>query len=194
MCSWCWGFSPIIGKLKQAFPESSIRIVLTPFRIDTHQPMDETLRNYVMGQWRNVYKTTGQPFDFDFSMPDEFIYNTRLACLSIKAFAKQLPSQEKEYLHAIQHAFYTENRDLTDINILVGIAKSFSIKEKYFVDDLGSNETLKQLERDFDLCEQLAVQSYPTLMVKNDACYTKLVSGYASFEDVMVMVNTNIMS
>lgn len=194
MCSWCWGFSSNIEKLKQTFPESNIQIVLTPFRIDTNQPMDKALRDYVMGQWRNVHKTTGQSFNFNFLMPEEFIYNTTLACLSIKAFCNQLPSQEIEYLHAIQHAFYAENKDLTDINVLASIAEKFSIEEQSFVEDLRCNVMLQQLERDFDFCEQLEVQSYPTLMTKDDSSYTKLASGYASFEDLLAKVNADMVS
>lgn len=194
MCSWCWGFSPVIEKLQQTFPESNIQVVLTPFRIDTNQPMDKSLRDYVMGQWQNVHKTTGQSFNFNFLMPEEFIYNTRLACLSIKAFCNQQPNQEIEYLHAIQHAFYTENKDLTDVDVLVSIAEKYSIEEQSFVEDLSCNGVLQKLARDFDLCEQLAVQSYPTLMTKNDAGYTKLASGYACFEDLVAKVNADMVS
>jgi putative protein-disulfide isomerase len=192
MCSWCWGFSPVIQKLQQAYPENTIQAVLTPFRIDTNQPMDKSLRDYVMGQWRNVNRTTGQPFDFNFSMPEDFIYNTRLACLSIKAFCKQLPQQELEFLGAIQYSFYTENKDLTDINVLMDIANCYSINEKTFMEDLQGREVQNQLEQDFDLCRKLEVQSYPTLMTKQEDSYTMLVSGYNPFESVVTKINANL--
>lgn len=189
MCSWCWGFAPVIQKIKQSFPAHNIRVVLTPFRINTDQPMDESLRDYVMGQWRNVHKMTGQPFDFNFSMPEDFIYNTRLACLSIKAFRKQLPQQELEYLYAMQHTFYKENKNLTDANVLVGIASRFSINEKLFVEALKCGDVAKELDLDFELCRQLAVQSYPTLMTESNENYSLLASGYTSFEELSAIIN-----
>lgn len=190
MCSWCWGFAPVIQELKNSFPEDNIRVVLTPFRIDTDQPMDKALCGYVMGQWSNVYKTTGQAFDFNFSMPEDFIYNTRLACLSIKAFSKQLPHKELDYLHAIQHAFYTENKNLTDEAVLINIASNFLINEKRFTQDLSCGEVAKELALDFDLCQQLAVQSYPTLMAKDNDNYAVLASGYTSFEKLLTKIDT----
>ncbi len=194
MCSWCWGFSPVIQQLKESFPSNEIRLVLTPFRIDTTQPMDEALRKYVLGQWQNVHKTTGQPFDFRFSVPADFIYNTRLVCLSIKAFCKQLPWLKLEYLHALQHAFYTENKDLTNQEILTEIASNFAIEVTLFTDDCNSKEVADELESDFILCQQLAVQSYPTLMIEKDDGYSMLASGYTSYEELVERVEASVKS
>lgn len=194
MCSWCWGFSPVMQQLKASFPANDIRMVLTPFRIDTTQPMDDTLRNYVLGQWQNVHKTTGQPFDFGFAMPTDFIYNTRLVCLSIKAFSKQLPEQELDYLHALQHAFYTENKDLTNEDILIEIANNFVIDTTLFADDISSKEVSDQLESDFKLCQQLAIQSYPTLMTESDGSYAVLANGYTPYDELVVRVEASVTS
>lgn len=188
MCSWCWGFSPAIQEIKKSLPENDIRLVLTPFRIDTTEPMDETLRNYVLGQWQKVHKTTGQPFDFRFTVPDGFIYNTSLVCLAIKAFSRQLPQLEFEYLHALQHAFYTENQDLTNQEVLVNAANKFAVNEILFVDDLNGRALIDVLKQDFILCKQLAVQSYPTLMLEKSGSYTVLATGHCSYEELATRI------
>lgn len=194
MCSWCWGFAPVIQKLKRLFPTINIKVVLTPFRINTNQPMDESLREYVMGQWHNVHKATGQPFDFNFSMPEHFVYNTRLACLSVKAFCKQYPEKELEYLHALQYSFYAENKNLTDENVLVEIAGSFSLNTNKFIEDLRCSGIVNVLDLDFDLCKQYAVQSYPTLMYKSDKNYSVVASGYTSYDELVTCINTDAVS
>jgi len=192
MCSWCWGFSPVIQQLKESFPANDIRLVLTPFRIDTTQPMDDALRNYVLGQWQNVHKITGQPFDFRFAMPTDFIYNTRLVCLSIKAFSKQFPEQELDYLHILQRAFYTENKDLANEEILIEIASNFAIDVTLFAEDLSSKGIADELKSDFKLCQQLAIQSYPTLMAENDGSYAMLASGYTPYEELVVRIEASV--
>ena len=184
MCSWCWGFSPVIQQLKAAHPANNIRLVLTPFRIDTTQAMDDALRNYVLGQWKNVSQTTAQPFDFRFAMPVNFIYNTRLVCISIKAFSKQLPKQELDYLRALQHAFYVENKDLTNEEVLIETANNFSVDANLFADDFSNKQITVELEQDFSLCQLLAVQSYPTLMIEEEGCYAMLVNGYMPYQEV----------
>ncbi len=188
MCSWCWGFPPVIQQLKAAYPTYSIRLVLTPFRIDTTQAMDDALRNHVLDPWKNVNKTTAQPFDFSFAMPAKFIYNTRLVCRSIKAFNKQRPQQELEYLRALQHAFYVENKDLTSEEVLIEVTNNFSVDANLFADDFSSKEIAVELEQDFSLSRLLAVQSYPTLMTEKDGRYAMLVNGYMPYQEVAARI------
>lgn len=192
MCSWCWGFSPVIQKIKQTFVANKIRLVLTPFRIDTTQPMDDVLRNYILDQWQKVHQSTGQAFDFRFSVPVDFIYNTRLVCLAIKAFSKQLAEQELEYFHALQNKFYTENKDLTNPQELVNIASEFQLDTRLFNDALHSDEIESALQQDFELCEKLAVRSYPTLMMERDSEYTMLANGYMPYMEVMARIESCI--
>lgn len=191
MCSWCWGFSPVIQQLKCSPAVSNIRLVLTPFRIDTSESMDEALRSYVLGQWQKVHQTTQQPFDFRFSMPVGFIYNTRLACLAIKAFAKQLQPEELDYVHALQHAYYTENKDLTKQDILVNVASSFAIDTELFAKSLSDANIVAELEQDFMFCQKLAVQSYPTLLTEKEGGYSLLANGYAKYQEVMKRIEVS---
>ncbi len=188
MCSWCWGFSSVIQNLQKAYPENKLRLVLTPFRIDTTQPMDDDLRNYVLGQWHKVHQSTGQAFDFHFSMPNDFIYNTRMVCLTIKAFCKQLPEHELEYLQSLQYAFYVENKDLTNQAVLIDIAEKFAVDSKQLSSDLMSKENNAVLEEDFILCQQLMVQSYPTLMIEKSGNYSVLVAGYCSYQELATRI------
>lgn len=192
MCSWCWGFSPVVQQIKKAYPANQIRLVLTPFRIDTTQAMDDSLRNYVLGQWHKVQQTTAQPFDFNFSMPPGFIYNTRLVGLAIKAFKKQLVKQELEFMHALQQCFYTKNRDLTNQDVLIEVAKNFPINLNLFTADLISVNIAEQLEQDFNLCQQLAVQSYPTLMAEKNGVYAMLSNGYATYEQLNLSIEAQL--
>ena len=190
MCSWCWGFSPVIQQLNKSNSVDHIRLVLTPFRIDMTEPMDDGLRSYVLKQWLKVHQTTAQPFDFRFAMPLDFIYNTRLACLAIKAFSKQLPEVQLDYIHALQHVYYTENKDITDQDELVNVAATFSLSIELFTQDLNNKEIVNILEKDFFLCQQLAVQSYPTLMTEKNGNYSMLANGYMPYAEVISKIES----
>ncbi|MEJ2115419.1 MAG: DsbA family protein [Gammaproteobacteria bacterium] len=188
MCSWCWGFAPVIQKIKESKFVENISLILTPFRIDTTQPMDDELRNYILGQWHKVHQTTSQPFDFSFAMPAGFIYNTRLVCLAIKSFKKQIPELEFKYLHALQQAYYTENLDLTNQEMLINIANSFSVDNELFIRDLNNKNITEELEEDFSFCQHLNVQSYPTLMYEKFDSYAILSSGYTAYDELLTRI------
>ena len=188
MCSWCWGFSPCIENLKQDYIAESIRLVLTPFRIDTTEPMDEKLRNYVLGQWRKVHAATAQPFDFNFSVPENFIYNTTLVAKAIKAFKRQFPEKELDFVKALQFAFYTQNKNITHESVLTELTKNFAVDTEQFEQTLHSQEIIDELQQDFDLCQQLNIQSYPTLMYAKQNDYSLLSNGYLPYAELKLRV------
>ena len=184
MCSWCWGFSPCIDEIKQDYENESIQLVLTPFRVDTTEPMDDQLRNYVLGQWQKVHAVTSQPINFDFNVPKNFIYNTTLVAKAIKAFSKQRSAQELDYLKALQFAFYARNQNITDQNILLKLMESFAIDIDLAEQSLLSREITNELHQDFELCQQLNIQSYPTLMYAKKNEYILLSSGYMPYAEL----------
>lgn len=184
MCSWCWGFSPCVEKLQQDYSAESIRLVLTPFRADTAEPMNEQLRNYVLGQWRKVHAATSQPFDFNFSVPENFIYNTTLVAKAIKVFKRQLPENELDYVKALQFAFYVQNQDITDERMLIELANNFALDTEQFKKMLHSQDIDDELQEDFDLCQQLNIQSYPTLLYAKQNDFSLLSHGYLPYAEL----------
>ena len=185
MCSWCWGFSPVIEQLQKTFAqEITIRLVLAPFRIDTVDPMNEKLRKYVLGQWQKVHTRTSQPFEFTFKMQKDFVYNTMSACLAIKAFVQQQPTSELNYFSSIQEAFYTNNMDVTNEKILIKLAKDYKIETDLFIEDLNSESIRTLLQEDFDYCKQLNVNGYPTLIGIKDGKNTLISYGFSPFEEL----------
>ena len=189
MCSWCWGFAPVIEKIKSKFNEHlDFRLVLAPFRIDTTETMDHALRKYVLQQWQKVNQTTGQRFNFTFSMGLDFVYDSKPACQAIKAFAIQQPTQELQYLGAIHAAFYTKNADVTNQKILVDLIGPYEINETEFIKDLHSQNVNKNLNKDFYYCEQLKVQGYPTLLGIRDGSVSLLAYGFMPYANLKLKI------
>ena len=66
MCSWCWGFSPVIQRLVESHG-SRPRVTLAMGSLARgREPMRETDRAHVRGHWEQVRAASGQPFDFAF--------------------------------------------------------------------------------------------------------------------------------
>ncbi|MGI9227647.1 MAG: DsbA family protein, partial [Gammaproteobacteria bacterium] len=162
----------------------SVRLVLAPFRIDSSAPMTQSLREYVLQQWHNVHHTTGQAFNFSFEMGPDFIYDTKLACRAIKAFSKQQSEQELEFMHAIQVAFYCSNLDITNEKVLVELLANYEIDTSLFIKDLYAKEISRSLEEDFNYCQQLEVQGYPTLVGIKEKSIIVLAYGYAPYAEL----------
>ena len=84
MCSWCWGFSPVITEIKQKFDQKlNLALTLGGLRPNESQPMDSKLRDDILHHWHEVENLTGQTFNFDNAMPEGFIYNTEPASRAV---------------------------------------------------------------------------------------------------------------
>ncbi len=65
MCSWCWGFSPAIEAVRDAYRKRmKIALVLGGLRPGTTEPMTPTTREEILHHWHAVHERTGQPFHF----------------------------------------------------------------------------------------------------------------------------------
>ena len=65
MCSWCWGFSPVIDTIRDQFgSDLPIRLIMGGLRPGTTKPMDEAARRTTREHWEHVHKASSQPFGF----------------------------------------------------------------------------------------------------------------------------------
>ena len=185
MCSWCWGFSPVIQQIKNNFSKQvEFRLVLGPFRVDSTEVMDESLRDYVLRQCYKVHETTAQSFDYTFQMGGDFVYNTKHACLAIKSLCRQQPWSGLNILDTIQAAFYTKNLNVTHEDVLIGLAEIYKVNTELFIEDLHSSETGKLLDDDFSYCQRLGVLSYPTLIGIKVSKILMLACGFMPYTNI----------
>src|SRR3546814_11607747 len=64
MCSWCYGFSPVLDEIRHAFGRAlPVRVVMGGLRPGTETPMTEAAKLELAGHWTHVHEATGLPFD-----------------------------------------------------------------------------------------------------------------------------------
>jgi putative protein-disulfide isomerase len=160
MCSWCWGFSPVIRHLA-ARQRDGLRITVALGALGRgDRPMRPQDKAFVREHWEHVQALTGQPFDFAFFDRERFVYDTEPACRAVAVVREQRPELALPYLAAVQHAFYAQNRDVTDGAELRRLAEA-----------LGANgEAFKALPARMAVAEEFAqtarlgITGYPTLL------------------------------
>ena len=67
MCSWCWGFSPVITAIDEAVRDrAAITLVVGGLRPGTTEAMDDAMKGTIRHHWEEVGRASGQPFSFEF--------------------------------------------------------------------------------------------------------------------------------
>lgn len=182
MCSWCWGFSPVIAAIAEACADLvPIRLCAGGLRAGETRAMDDRSRAYVRHHWEEVAAQTGQPFDFGFFDRLDFVYDTEPACRAVVAMRNLVPGDALAYLAAVQQAFYAEGRDATREDELADVAASF-VSPDDFRAVYRAPEIHEATQADFRLTHGLGIQGFPTVLLQDGRQLTALTTGWQPFE------------
>ncbi len=191
MCSWCWGFSPVIAALRQRTAEVlPIRLVMGGLRPGTTSAMSEAARRDLVGHWTEIHQLTGQPFGEGLIAQDGFVYDTDPAARAVVLARRTSPDLALDYLARVQRAFYAEGLDVTKNPVLIDLAGELGVDRQTFAAGL-EDETLKpEAWRDYALSQRAGVTGFPTLIVgpNADGSFAPVSRGYQDPASVLAGV------
>ncbi|HJO75076.1 MAG TPA: DsbA family protein [Rhodospirillales bacterium] len=185
MCSWCWGFSPTVeamaGEYAGRVPVFPIVGGLRPL---TAEPMSGRAKAEVRHHWADVENASGQSFDYSFFDRDGFIYDTEPACRALVTVRTLKPEAALGFLAAQHQAFYAENRDITDHDVLVDLAETAGVDRASFVDIFPTRKMIYLTASDFFRSQSMGVTGFPTVVLRTEGKLSLLTAGFRSFEDL----------
>ena len=187
MCSWCWGFRPVLAEVVETLPESlPLTYVMGGLAKDSDEPMPAEVREYVQMNWRQVEVETGATFNWEFWTKCDPRRSTYPACRAVLAAAAQRTEAGPEIFDAIQRAYYGEARNPSDMETLVGVGSELSrpLDLRRFERDIRSPEIEDELQKDLNLRRSLGVREFPSLVLRKETDEF-LVRGYRGKEDTL---------
>lgn len=163
MCSWCWGFAPEIDGLADEFPVEVLVGGLRPG--PSAQVLDDRMASSLRHHWREVAERTGQPFDESIlCRRDGWVYDTEPADIAVVVMREMSQTATLPFFTTIQHAFYADGLDVTDLDILTELATGFEIDTGDFSKRLASTEAKKSAWADFSLARRWGISGFPALI------------------------------
>jgi putative protein-disulfide isomerase len=179
MCSWCWGFSPVIREIAAAVGErASVRLIVGGLRTGRTHAMDAKAKAVIRHHWEAVAEATGQPFSFAFFDREGFVYDTEAACRAMVVMRSFAPGATLSYLDAVQRAFYAGNRDVTDPNVLATVAGPFGLDANTFSALFDAPEIIEATRADFRAAAAAGVTGFPTVVLRDGDNFSLLTAGY----------------
>lgn len=190
MCSWCWGFSPV---MQSVIEHSGDRLAITPvlggLAANTTEAMDARTKSSIRQHWDHVHELSGQPFNYEFFDREEFIYNTALPCQAVVAARQLTPQRTLPFLADLHAAFYRDNRDITDFDTLCDVAGEFDLDREKFAQVLAADATTRETLQDFSLAGNLGIGGFPTLLGDAEGSITPISIGYRPWEQIQTALD-----
>lgn len=185
MCSWCYGFAPILKKIKEEQEgKLKFKLVLGGLRPGTTEPMAEHMKDAVKQHWEDVEKVTGQPFDYGFFERTGFVYDTEPASRAVVTMRYLKPEKELDMAEEVQRAFYASNNDVTKTEVLTAIAVNLGAEEEAFQEQFTSDLMKEKTMQDFLIARHLQANAFPSVYLLNGTELNLLNRGYRSYEAV----------
>ena len=148
---------------------------------------DEPRRAYILQHWLAVQKRTGQPFNFAFQMDSTFTYDTEPASRAILVTRELMPGHEWEFLRCVQEAFYVQNADVTQPEILEELVGTIGMDALQFRQAFQDSKMKQLVWEEFDQSRQLSVAGFPTLLGREGQSVSVLMHGY---QDLQTLTTT----
>lgn len=168
MCSWCWAFRPAFTTLRRQLPANlRVRRIVGGLAPDSDQPMPEEMRSKLKGIWRTIQeRVPGTRFNFAFwenCTPRRSTYN---ACRAVLAATRMSPEHEDSMIEAIQHAYYLEARNPSDVETLIDLAGGIGLDRERFAAEIASSGVESQLREEVAFSRSGPFQGFPSLAIR----------------------------
>lgn len=191
MCSWCWGFSPVLRQVLQRAHIDKIPVTLRVGGLRTGEQavLDENKRAAILSHWRRVAETTGQPFNFTNALPSDFLYDTEPACRALVVARTLNANLLFSFLERLQRAFYQDSQDITQAATLCELAAQAGYCPETFASAWHAAETQLATQQEFAWVRSVSVAGFPTLLALHEQKYTVITNGYQPYASLEPILN-----
>lgn len=190
MCSWCWGFAPIIEELRTELSnEYTFSLVLGGLRTKGEMSWNASAKEYLNGHWKQVSQRTGQPFSDSLFQKEYFDYDTYPACKAVITVRELFGMQSAfEYLHTVQEAFYARSEDITNVDVLHDLLNMEASDKRSFKTFFESQRAQLLMEHDFSKARSMGANAFPSVVIIDEEGHMVCQKGYRSLLEMQKLL------
>ncbi len=182
MCSWCWGFAPVLEQLDARYT-IPLRTVVGGLRPGpSAEPLDDDLRGFLAHHWEQVEEASGQPFDTGGLDRDGWVYDTELPCSAVVTMRTLNEKATLPFFARLQRSFYADRVDITDPGAYPALLEGFDVDAERFLELLGSEEIKQETWDDFEYARKMSATGFPTLVVRDGEQFSVATRGFLPYE------------
>ena len=183
MCSWCWGFHPVMKELREKHTgKFQFSLVVGGLRTKGQMPWTDESKKYLAQNWNAVAQQTKQAFNFSLLNKEQFDYDTYPACKAVVTVRELWGEEEAfNYLEKIQEAFYVKGEDTTLLETLLKYAND----KKKFLEFYESNRAEILMKHDFSKARSMGANAFPSVVKIDTEGHMICQKGYRDLDAIL---------
>lgn len=187
LCSWCWGMAPAVEEVSARLAdEVEFELLLGGINPRSTRPVGDYGQRLLKHIWREVQATTGQAFSF--KVPDGMVFNSTRPCLAVAALRRATGKPPFGYLHRLQQLLFMEGRDITDVDLLAGVATEFDLRADVIRQGFDDPSLRADLAAEFAGARRYGTQALPNVVTEQAGERALLAGGYADADMLEALI------
>lgn len=188
LCGWCYGFSPVMQKLKDYYKDKmNFTIYSGGLVVGERVSSIKEGFGFIKAGTKTVTKTTGVEFGkpfMDLVEEGSYIYNSEPACVALTVFKTINPERAFEFAHDMQLALFKAGKSLNDTATFLNLVKNFDVNPDDFLQKFRQEEYKKATYEEFETANALGADGFPTVIIKKGNDYKVLSNGYKDYDEL----------
>ena len=185
MCSWCWGYAPVVERLVGEH-DIGFRLIVGGLRPGpAAQPLNDHTKDFILHHWESVAAVSGQPFDRHAfaARPATWMYDTEGPAIAVVAMRNLHPERELAFFVRLQRAFYAEGIDITNAGAYASLLDD-DVDVEAFGTAVADEASRRGAWDDFAEARRLSATGFPTTLLKIGERRRMLAAGYQPYAQV----------
>lgn len=186
LCGWCFGFHPIIKRLKDRF-DDELNIKVIPGGLATGENAQKISEghDYILNAIQRVEETTGVQFGENFKLLAEegsYYYDSEPACRIQNVVNKLKPEKALDFAGILHEAFFKEGRNMNEWDTFESLLSEHSIDSEKTKSLFESDEIKNKTTEKFEWCVKNEANAFPTLLLHIGDEIGVMSRGYRPFD------------
>jgi putative protein-disulfide isomerase len=192
LCSWCYGFSPVIKKIKNAYKDQfDFKVISGGMQSGERKQPVSAIRDYLKAAYKNVTEKTGVEFGEKFMTVLEEgsrMLDSIPPSIALSIVKDLKPEEALNFAASIQEAIYYDGFNWNSVKAYLPYLKQYDIDpedfKRKFEDPIYKEKTLE----DFKLAANFGVTGFPSVILKKEDKYYLIAQGFVPFEKLNATV------
>ena len=189
MCSWCWGFRPVLEQVELEYPELQRVMVLGGLRGGDEVPMSDDLAAMIRNAWTRIEESTGQDFNYDLWELHRPLSTTWPACRAVLAARLLDPKAEWPFMVAMFGAYFTRALDPSSRETHLMIAEEQGFDREVYSGVLESEQAERTLQTDLRTTQRYGITGFPSVVLSIAGNNYLISPGYQPIEGIRKAIN-----
>ncbi|MDX2189155.1 MAG: DsbA family protein [Bacteroidota bacterium] len=194
LCGWCYGFTPVVQKLKEKYADQyDFEVISGGMVIGDRVSPITNIAPYISNAYKRVEEYTGVKFGDNFLKNtlwnDTLLMDSYPPSLALEVFKSKLEHHSIDFAHDLQSAFYYDGIPINNKDIFSKLALKYGFNQEEFVHYFDNQEFKQKTIVSFKKSANLGVNGYPTLILMKEDKPTVLTRGYTGFAEIEKLLN-----